>query len=546
MLKLNFKDIIYLLLYAIPNTVLSFAIVHIINNVLSGNENFLKGHMIIVFLATIFYTYLLNVIFQKKLNKYTFKILYKNEKKLFDEILKAPLKTIEKFGTERFYTAMDDLRLFSDLPFTVTHTVSSVLMLVLGVIYMYTLSVISATIVVILIVLVAALYFIVMNSMSSQVAKLREYNDHYYGLVDDLISGFKELKLSSIRRRNIMKKYLGPNRDKSEGLDFKINYIFLSINMISQYGLYFVIAAIIFVLPAMGVLEREDVIAYVVVILFISGPINNLINLQQAYTRFMVAHARIKRFRKDFQINEADTIKNETPKTTQFESLRFEDIHFDYENKNNEKVFGLGPVNFEIKKGEVLFIVGGNGSGKSTFINVLTGLYKPSKGQIYINGTVTENLNEDLEESYAAVFTNNYRFENNYDDYVLEGNEEYMDLLKTMELHKIVTDDKDESARRNFSKGQGKRMSMIFALLEKKPILILDEWAADQDPHFRKYFYEVLIPRLKSEGKTIIAVTHDDAYFHEADRIIKFDYGKVVKDVHVTKSLNLAQSLWAE
>lgn len=545
MLKLNFKDIIYLLLYAIPNTILSFAIVHIINNVLSGNDEFLKGYMLIVFLSTVFYTYLLNVIFQKKLNKYTFKILYENEKKLFNQILKAPLKTIEKFGTERFYTAMEDLRLFADLPFTITHTVSSVLMLVLGVVYMYTLSPLSATIVIILIVLVAVCYFVVMNSMSQEVGKLRKLNDSYYGYIEDLISGFKELKLSSSRRKNIMGKYLGPNRDKSEGLDFRINYIFLSINMISQYGLYFVIAAIMFVLPALGILERSDVIAYVVVILFISGPINNIINLQQAYTRFMVANTRIKRFKSDFQLDTEDAEKNLIVDNN-FQSIEFKDVCFAYENKDDEEMFALGPVNLEINKGEVLFIVGGNGSGKSTFINVLTGLYKPSIGEILINGEKTEDLNMDLEDSIAAIFTNNYIFSNNYDNYTIEKNEEYKRLLEVMKLHEVVTDDKEESARRNFSKGQSKRMSMIFALLEEKPILILDEWAADQDPHFRKYFYEELIPRLRDQGKTIIAVTHDDAYFHEADRIIKFDYGKIVKDVKVEKSHNLAESLWME
>ncbi|MBQ4803355.1 cyclic peptide export ABC transporter [Aquimarina sp. MMG015] len=544
MLKLKPKDIILLLLYAIPNTILSFGIIYIINKVLAGNEEFLKDYMIIVFLSAVGYTYLLNVIFQKALNKYAFKILYKNEKNLFNQILRAPLITLEKFGTQRFYTAMEDLRIFSNLPYTVTHTVSSLLMLVLGVVYMFTLSATSAGIVLGLIVLVAACYFVVMNSMSSKVERLRKYNEHYYKYVNDLISGFKELKLSVSRRKNIMGKYLGPNRDDAEGLDFKVNYVFLSINMISQYGLYIVIGVILFGLPALGLLEREDVIAYVVVILFISGPINNLINLQQMYTRFMVANKRIKNFMKDFQIEDevATSIQNEDQK---FESLEFKNILFNYENENDEKTFALGPIDLTINQGEVLFVVGGNGSGKSTFINVLTGLYKPTEGEIILNDNEYLNIKDDLQDSMTAIFTNNHIFSHNYDDYQLKENDEYRGLLETMRLDQVVTDDKEESARRKFSKGQSKRMSMIFALLEKKPVLILDEWAADQDPHFRKYFYEELIPKLRAEGKTIIAVTHDDAYFHLADRIIKFDYGKIVKDVDVDNKVELTESLWA-
>ncbi|MBW1295674.1 cyclic peptide export ABC transporter [Aquimarina litoralis] len=544
MLKLKPKDIILLLLYAIPNTILSFGIIYIINKVLAGNEAFLKDYMVIVFLSAVGYTYLLNVIFQKALNKYAFKILYKNEKNLFNQILRAPLITLEKFGTQRFYTAMEDLRIFSNLPYTVTHTVSSLLMLILGVIYMFTLSATSAAIVLGLIILVAVCYFVVMNSMSGQVERLRKYNEHYYKYVNDLLLGFKELKLSLSRRSNIMGKYLGPNRDDAEGLDFKVNYVFLSINMISQYGLYVVIGVILFGLPALGLLEREDVIAYVVVILFISGPINNLVNLQQMYTRFMVANRRIKSFMKDFQID--DEVKSLVQKEDQkFESLEFRNISFNYENENDEKTFALGPIDLTINQGEVLFVVGGNGSGKSTFINVLTGLYKPTEGEIILNDNEYLNIKDDLQDSMTAIFTNNHIFSHNYDDYQLKENDEYRGLLETMRLDQVVTDDKEESARRKFSKGQSKRMSMIFALLEKKPVLILDEWAADQDPHFRKYFYEELIPKLRAEGKTIIAVTHDDAYFHLADRIIKFDYGKIVKDVEVDNKVELTESLWA-
>ncbi len=546
MLKLNPKNIFYILLYAIPNTILSFGIIYVINNVLAGNKSFYNEYVPFIFVWSIIFTYLINITFQRWLNKYVFNILYENEKKLFDKILKAPLLTLEKHGSQRLYTAMNDLRTFSTLPFAVTHTITSILMIILGVGYMFTLSAISATIVIGLIILVAGCYFIVMQAMSKKVAILRGNNDQYYGYVRDLINGFKELKLSLSRRENIMKKYLAPNRDASEELDFEINYVFLSINLISQYGLYLVIAAILFGLPALGFLESEDVIAYVVVILFLSGPINNIINLQQTYTRISVANRRIKNFAKDFQIDEkSERTENviNVYEDTLLKTLTFKNVCFSYKNDDEEKAFELGPIDLKINSGDVLFIVGGNGSGKSTFINILTGLYEPTKGNILLNGEEISIKNE-LQNSITTVFTNNHLFANNYDDYELENNLEYQSLLKTMKLDSVVTDDKEESARRSFSKGQSKRMSMIFALLEKKPILILDEWAADQDPHFRKYFYEELIPKFKREGKTIIAVTHDDAYFHHADRIVKFDSGKIVKDVKTKEEMLATETLW--
>lgn len=543
MFNIKPKNVIYIILYALPNTVLSFSIVYIINNVLSGNSGFLKAHMGIVFVALVVYTYLLNIVFQKWLNKFSFDILYSNEKKIFDQILKAPMLSLEKFGPKRFLTAVEDLRTFSTLPYTVTHTVNSVLMLVLCLVYMFTLSVVSALVVIGLIFVVAACYFLVVNSMSKQVSTLREYNEHYYQYVGDVMDGFKELKISFFKRENLMNKFLAPNRDKAKDLDFKINYIFLSINLISQYGLYFVIAVILFLLPAMGLLPRADVISYVVIIMFISGPINNLINLQQVYTRFIVANMRINNFLRDFKLlDDYEDLRVDEPNT--FESLSFRNVHFNYDEDPNSEAFALGPINFEIKKGEVVFVVGGNGSGKSTFINTLTGIYTPSKGEILLNGT-SEKIKGKLQNLISAVFTDNHIFTHNYDNYALEQNAIYKEWLQIMQMDKIVSDDKEESVRRHFSKGQSKRISLIFAMLEDKPLLILDEWAADQDPHFRKFFYEELIPKFREAGKTVIAVTHDDAYFHNADRIIKFDYGKIVKDVNIMSKQELTETLWA-
>jgi putative ATP-binding cassette transporter len=295
-------------------------------------------------------------------------------------------------------------------------------------------------------------------------------------------------------------------------------------------------------LPEIGLLEREDVVSYVVVLLFLAGPINNLINMQNIYTRLSVANRRINNFLKDFDAVEATAeIQNTTPGV--FNSLDFNNISFAYENDAAEKTFALGPINLSVEKGETIFVIGGNGSGKSTFINILTGLYQPSEGEVILNGQ-NSNQKTPTQNLISAVFTDNHIFSHNYDDYSLENNKDYQELLKIMELDNVILDDKEESARRPFSKGQSKRMSMIFALLEEKPILVLDEWAADQDPHFRKYFYENLLPRLKQEGKTIIAVTHDDAYFKYADRILKFDYGQIVKDFKVNGEILHAENLW--
>ncbi|MFP3599142.1 ATP-binding cassette domain-containing protein [Chryseobacterium sp. SIMBA_029] len=538
MLKISVRNIFFLILFALPNTVLSFGIVFIINNVISGNKSYEEPYLGWSFLVIIIFTYLLNIIFQKKLNQYSYDILYENEKNIFKRILKTRLIVLEKYGTQRFYTAIEDLRIFSSLPEIITHTINSLLMLLLCLLYMFSLSLYAGLTILGLILIIAVIYFMVINMMNDRIAVLRKFNEHYYNYVNDVIKGFKNLKINSILSQNLLSKNLFPNRDQAKALDYNINYVFLSINLISQYGLYLIIGAILFVLPKFNLLPKEDVVSYVVILLFITGPISNLINMQNIYTRFSVANRRINNFLKDF-LEESEIVENEKDMNDDFQSLNLKNISFQYENSSGEQSFALDKINFNVQKGEVIFVVGGNGSGKSTFINILTGLYDYKGGEISLNDEIL-NSKKTLQHQVSPVFTDNYVFSNNYDNYRLENNSQYQSLLEIMEMQEVVEDSKEESARRNFSKGQSKRMSLIFALLEEKPILVLDEWAADQDPHFRKYFYEVLIPKFKKEGKTIIAVTHDDAYFKQADRIIKFDYGQIVRDIKIDSDFNLS------
>jgi len=86
------------------------------------------------------------------------------------------------------------------------------------------------------------------------------------------------------------------------------------------------------------------------------------------------------------------------------------------------------------------------------------------------------------------------------------------------------------------STGQRKRLALLVTLLEDRPIIVLDEWAAEQDPEFRQFFYEELLAELKSRNKTIIAISHDDKYFRCADRVIRLEFGRIVSDMPVARA----------
>jgi putative ATP-binding cassette transporter len=217
-----------------------------------------------------------------------------------------------------------------------------------------------------------------------------------------------------------------------------------------------------------------------------------------------------------------------------FSELILEDISFAFPAQGNDTPFSVGPVDFRIKRGEIVFVSGGNGSGKSTFIKLLTALYKPQQGRLKLdNMAINATHLAGYRKLIAPVFSDFHLFSKLYgmeEEELIQGD----DLMRWMEMENISRLKGGEFTRTNLSSGQRKRLALVAALLEKKPILILDEWAADQDPHFRKKFYREILPELKQKGLTIVAVTHDDRYFDAADRRIHFEEGKFTESTGST------------
>jgi putative ATP-binding cassette transporter len=208
-----------------------------------------------------------------------------------------------------------------------------------------------------------------------------------------------------------------------------------------------------------------------------------------------------------------------------FDDIVLDGISFSYPSKNNDGVFSVGPFKDTLRKGELLFIIGGNGSGKSTFLKLLTGLYYPSAGGIHVGTKQVDHTNyQAYRELFTTVYTDFHLFDKIYGVADLQQADVEYWLEKMHLQHKVSYQDGGFTST-SLSTGQRKRLALIAALLENKPVLVLDEFAADQDPGFRKYFYEILLMELKATGKTIIAVTHDDHYFHVADRVLKMDEG---------------------
>jgi putative ATP-binding cassette transporter len=210
-----------------------------------------------------------------------------------------------------------------------------------------------------------------------------------------------------------------------------------------------------------------------------------------------------------------------------FQSVELSGITFRYPESAEHEAFSVGPIDLEFRRGEVVFLCGGNGSGKTTLAKLLTGLYTPSAGRLLVDGVpVHDSLRDDYRQLFSAVWFDFHLFRELPDS--TRDPAAAQRLLERLQLSsKVHLDPNGTCSTTDLSQGQRKRLALFTAWLEDRPFLVFDEWAADQDPEFRRFFYEELLGELRALGKTVFALTHDERYFHVADRLLRLDGGMI-------------------
>jgi putative ATP-binding cassette transporter len=361
--------------------------------------------------------------------------------------------------------------------------------------------------------------------------ELREVNLNetaIYDQVENLINGFKEIKINSRKNDNLFDDIketstIGKDTKIKTGLRFVVGFMF------SEMVFYLLLAAVVFLLPQFNNMFPSTLTRLTAAILFIIGPLENIVSTIPLFIKANIATDNIQKL--ESRIDAAKDMNTQqilSSDLQEFEKIELKDLLFKYVDDERQSTFALGPINYTFKKGEILCIVGGNGSGKSTFLKLLTSLYQPESGTLSLNDvSVTAQNYLQYRALFSIVFTDFHLFPKIYGVENLSA-EKVNKFIELMGLKGKTFFDGERFTNVKLSTGQRKRLAFICCLLEDKPIMVLDEVTADQDPEFKKFFYLTILPDLKKQGKTVIMVSHDDKYFEQFDRIVKMEYGKLV------------------
>lgn len=342
-----------------------------------------------------------------------------------------------------------------------------------------------------------------------------------------LILGVKELQLDRGKRKKYFRDVLLKNERDLLRTEKRAMTTLLAANSYGDLLFFFVIGIIAFVFTNYHSVPADELATIVLVLLYVTGPVAIILN---AIPRMSVAVVSLRKIEEIFGELPERMSEDRPLVRREWQKISLRRTGYVHRSDAHHDGFAVGPVTFDIRKGEITFIVGGNGSGKSTLGKLLSLHYPPSSGTIAFGEHVLDETTvDDLRQDVAAIFSDYYLFDRllcDYDDARLEMAERY---LRELDLdHKVRIRDGMFSTT-DLSDGQRKRLALVVSFVDDKKLYLFDEWAADQDPAFKKVFYTEILPELKAQGKAVVVISHDDRYFHVADQVVVMEDGKVAE-----------------
>ena len=457
-------------------------------------------------------------------------LIKKVRTRITNKIRQSELLFFENIEKSHIYTRINqDTNFISQSALLIINSCQSALILVFCLFYIAWLSKVAFFITVGAIIAAVIIYLMYRKEVNHLLQEITDKETELFDSLTHIVDGFKELKVNRRKSDHVFTHFKDIS-DSTEKIKIKTGIAFVTDFVYSQTFFYILIAILVFLLPMFIDTYSEVIIKLVMAVLFIIGPVEMVVGVIPVLARANVAVGNL--YKLEELIDKEGGIIPQTEQAPfqpieSFREIRIDKATFNYKDKDEKVLFHLGPIDLSIKSGEVVFLVGGNGCGKSTLLKLLSGLYYPSSGALYLDDDVlSKPIYPSYRELFSLIFADFHIFDRLY-GFGEVDTKKVNDLIKLMELDKKTQYVDGKFTETNLSTGQRKRLALIAAFLEDKPIYMFDEVAADQDPEFRAYFYNELLMDLKKRGKTVIAATHDDKYFHVADRVLKMEYGKI-------------------
>ncbi|MGB7180246.1 MAG: cyclic peptide export ABC transporter [Xanthobacteraceae bacterium] len=460
-------------------------------------------------------------------------IIHKLRVRIMDMIRRSELLEVEKIGRSRIVAAVtSDAAVLTQASNMLCFTIQGTVLIFFVGLYVAYLSLAAFILTFVIVVGAGTIFHYKNKRLAAQKGESAAWERRLYERLTDFLNGFKEVRLNRPRSDDL---YADAAEVSMTAANIKIRTQAETFKMIvtSQISMYVLLGAVVFVAPNLSdSLGGTSIAKATTALLFIVGACFGLVQSIPILLNANAAADRIARLEGALETALSATDPRDITARKHFDKIEMQNIVFRYTDRFSDTVFKIGPIDFTLNKGELVFITGGNGSGKSTFLRVLAGLYPPDSGEIFVDGTrINDNTRDDYRALMSAIFFDYHLFQRLYG--IDEPDPAELDRL----LRKFRLEDKTGLVNGAFrtldlSGGQRRRLALIVSMLEKRPIMLLDEWTAEQDPEYRRKFYDELLPEMLQAGATIIVITHDDRLLDELRlpaRKIRMDEGRIVE-----------------
>jgi len=454
--------------------------------------------------------------------------VYELRMQLCRQIIKVPLRDVETLGSHKLLaTLTDDVNTLTNAGMAIPAFCTSLAIVTGCLAYCLTLSPVVFGAVIIVVSLGIVTYKLIARTAAMYLKLAREGQDTLMAHFRTLINGGKELRLHLPRRLRLLSALEVTGRTLHRySRQATFRYAWAGTGSATLY--FLLIAVLVFVLPnQLGAAKGSILTGAVLALLAMRGSVETLVGFTPHLMRAEVALKKIERL--GTSLAKLIVVEPPPPNLPQpaFASIDWSGVTYSYVRDDGTS-FTLGPIDLQLRAGELVIVSGGNGSGKTTMGKLLTALYLPDAGDVRLNGVTVSDANRELFRSYFSAVFSDYHLEAELPPpHGPELDRRATAILATLQLDAKVRVEQGRISDIDLSQGQRKRLALLVALLEDRPVYLFDEWAADQDSTFRRLFYHDILPDLKARGKTLVVISHDEQYYDVADRVIYLNEGRI-------------------